>query len=254
MGIIAVFYGADHKCGTSMLAQSAAEYAAEKNKDMNVLLIHTESGCGELYCPSVSESLESIRPYLAEKLIDSRALIEKSRYKDNLFIIGGPVKPGSSALYQPDMAQYLLDSLSASFDIVICDAGAEFEHAMSLGALFSADKIFVVTTQHEHAVRRYEWTKALFKKLGINPSAVIVNCYSSFGINTPEMISERAEISEDRLLFVRKSENGQRAEEDNRTILSLRDVRFTKDIAKICERILTADSGSDAKLRGTEEE
>lgn len=238
MGLITAFYGADHKCGTSMIAQSVAEYIAENNKNQNVLLVHTESGTGDLYSPSVQESLESIRPYLAEKLIDTRSVTEKSRYKDNLYIINGPSKPGTSGLYHPDMAQYLFESLSESFDFVICDTGSEFEHGMCIGALFGADKVYVVTTQQEYAVRRYEWTRSFFEKVAIRPSAVIVNYYSGYGLNTRKMISDRAGVAMDRIFCVRRSEYGQRAEEDNKTILSLRDRRFAKDIAIVAEDIL----------------
>jgi len=239
MGVVISFYGSDHKCGTSMIAQCFAEYTASKYKDTDVLLVHTESGDGEAYSPCVNESLETIRPYLAEKLIDCSSLMEKSRYKDNLFIIGGVAKPGTSSQYHPDMAQYLLASLASQFDYVICDTGSEIEQVMALGTLFCSDYIFVVTTQDEYSIRRYEWVSPLFQKLGIKPSGMIVNKYTKDEVNDTEIIAMRSGIEANALLLIRNAKNGKKAEQESKSLLMYKDNRFSRDFINAAESILT---------------
>lgn len=238
MGLIISFYGADHKCGTSMISQCFAEYTASNNPNKNVLLIHAENGDGSEYSPSVNESLESIRPYLAEKLIDCNSVMEKSRYKDNLFIIGGAAKPGTSNLYHPDMAQYLFASLSENFDYVICDTGSEIEHAMTLGALFSADYVYVVTTQDEYCIRRFEWVKPVLDKINIRLSGVIINKFDENEINNEDLVAMRTGMPEDRILCVRCSKNGKRAHEEHKTLLMYKDARFIRNFNKLAEAVL----------------
>ena len=238
MGVVIAFYGADHKCGTSMLVQCFAEYTAQKYKDCNVMLIHTENGECEEYSPNVKESLESIRPYLAEKLIDTSSVMEKSRYKDNLFIIGGASRPGSSNLYHPDMAQYLVAVLSENFDFVICDSGSEIEHAMTLGSLYSADYVYVVTTQDEYCIRRFEWIKPLLEKVNIRLSGVIINKYEEYEVNNVEITALRTGIDEKNVICIRSSKLGRKACQENKTLLAYKDPKFMKDFGKAAELIL----------------
>ena len=51
MSIAAAFLGCDHRVGTSMLCQSAAEYIAEKYPEKNVLIFHAEGSMGTEYSP-----------------------------------------------------------------------------------------------------------------------------------------------------------------------------------------------------------
>ena len=238
MGRIITFYGADHKCGTSMMAQCFAEYAASKFKEYNVLLVHAENGDGELYSPCVHESLETIRPYLAEKLIDCNSIMEKSRYKDNLFIIGGASKPGTANLYHPDMAQYLFSALAGSFDLIVCDSGSEIEHGMSLGAMFGADLMYVILTQEEYCIRRFEWVKALFDKINIKPAGAVINCFSADAVNSKDLIAMRMGIDESCIFCIRESKRGKDAAQDGKSLLAYKDAKFRKDFLSAAENIL----------------
>ena len=238
MGRVIAFYGADHKCGTSMIAQCFAEYAASEYKDFNILLVHAENGDGELYSPCVHESLESIRPYLAEKLIDSKSIMEKSRYKDNLFIIGGASKPGTSNLYHPDMAQYLLSALAGSFDLIICDSGSEIEHGMSLGAMFGADLLFVVLTQDEYCIRRFEWIKSLLEKINLKPAGAVINRFSPDEVNSKELIAMRMDIAEENVFCIRESKCGKNASQDGKSLMAYKDAKFRKDFVSAAKSIL----------------
>jgi len=235
---IFTFHGADHKCGCSMLSQCVAERIAQKCADMNVLLVHAEQSEGTGYSPRVRESLERIRPYLAERLLDISDIVERSGYRDNLSIIAGTDRPGSSESFHPDMAEFFLGSVSESFDVVICDSGANMEHGLSLGALFASDSIFMVFTQSESAFKHYEWLMPLYEKLGLNIQGYVLNRFQSQSAYTRDYVKKRLKAGRDQLFTVRESSFGQLAEIDEKSLISYKDQGILRDIDMIVNSIL----------------
>ena len=236
---IFTFHGADHKCGCSMLSQCVAEHIAGTRSDLNVLLVHAEESRGAGYSPKVRESMERIRPYLADHLLDVRDVVKKSGYKGNLSIIAGTDKPGSSEAFHPDMAEFFMGRMAQSFDIIICDSGANLEHGLSLGALFASDAIFMVFDQTESAFRRYEWLRPLYEKLSLNIEGFVINKFTEDSAYTREYARKRLKTGRDRLLTVHGSQFGALAEIDERSLLSYRDDSFRKDIRTLSEEILS---------------
>ena len=232
------FLGSDHKCGTSMIAQSVAEAVAIKKPTSRILLIHTEKDESGIFTPNVSESLETIHPYLAERLIDMAEIADKSRYKDNLYVIGGSCNPSTSAGFMPEMSEYLLCASSAIFDIIICDTGCDIENGMCIGALFSSNEIYLVCSPSEAAVRRQESKMSLYKKINLPLRGIVLNKYSRSSINSSKMICERLGFKENELFIVSQSANGDKAEQEERSIYSMRDIKFKREIDKIADDLI----------------
>lgn len=232
------FLGGDHKCGTSMISQSVAESVASRLKDLKVLLIHAEKDENNIFSPNVGESLENIRPYLTERLIDMGEIASKSRYKDNLYIIGGNSKPGSSGSFSPSMSEYLLSAASAIFDIVICDSGADVENGMSIGSLFSANNIYLVSTSSEATLKKEEFAMSFYRKLNLPISKIIINKYSKRKVNSVELICERLGFVKDDMFVISQSENGDRAEQEERSIYSMKDYKFKREIDKVADDLV----------------
>ena len=232
------FHGADHKCGCSMISQCVAEKIAKKRPDLSVLLVHAEeSGCAG-YSPRVGESMERIRPYLAERMLDVCDIVKKSEYKDNLYIISGTDRPGSSESFHPDMAEFFLKTISQSFDIVICDSGANMEHGLSLGAMFSSDLIYIVLIQSESAFKRYEWLMPLYGKLALNLGGYVLNKFTRQSAYTKDYVRRRLRTQRDRVFTVRSSDYGDLAEIDEKSLLSYKDTGFAKDVDALADDIL----------------
>lgn len=240
------FHGADHKCGCSMLSQCVAERLAYTNKDKSVLLVHAEQSEGSVYSPKVGESMERIRPYLADRLLDIGDVVERSAYRDNLSIISGTDKPGSSESFHPDMAQFFLSRVADSFDIVICDSGANMEHGLSLGALFASDSIFMVFSQTECAFRHYEWLKPLYEKLGLNITGYVLNRFIYQSAYTKDYTRKRLGIDRDSLFCVRESSYGTLAEIDEKSLLSYKEPGFFKDIDALVKAVVDQASMDSA--------
>lgn len=236
------FFGADHKCGTGMISQCVAERIAAVMPDLKILLLHANGRSGSDYSPTVSESMDNIRPYLADRLVDSREILEKSRWKDNLFVIAGTEEIGSFASFNPDMTSYMLESLRKDADLILCDSGCEIEHGLSLGSLLSSDHVYMVMTQNESALRRYEWQKNLFEKLGIFPGRFIINKFDKGSPYNVRYIGERLALYADQIMTVRLSEYGMRAEYDERSLVNYPGSGFKRDIDAIACKVLE-DSG-----------
>lgn len=245
MAYVVSFHGCDHKCGVSTISQSVAEKAASALSDKRVLLIHTEQGPGNDYSPMIGESLENIRPYLAENLVNTDELIDKCKYKNNLYILGGASKPGSSGLYHPDMAEYLIQKVSKVFDFVICDTGSEIEHGMCLGALCSSEAVYQITTQSEIAIKRFEWQASLYDKLRLKIAKLIINKYNGKEINSKDIIAARLGFKNEDIVCVKRSSYGERAEDEGKSILSFRERAFSKSIDELFSDIVKRSETSD---------
>jgi len=236
MSEIVCFHGADHKCGVSMVTQSVAERLATAMPDKKILLVYARTGSCE-YAADVRESIDTIRPYLAGKLVDPGEIMARAKWKKNLYIIGGPEGEYLSEDLHPDTARYLLDTLRAKADIILCDCGCEPQSGLSLGALLSADYVYYVTTQSETALRRLSWLMPLYQKLGMKKTLLIVNRYERNEAANVAYISERTGFEGDRIITVRNSEAGRKAETEYRSLATYSDSGLRRDMDAIAVRI-----------------
>lgn len=231
------FYSSDHRTGTSMLAQCAAERLAERERSMKVLLVQSRGSGGPDYSPQIRESVSRLKPYLAERLINTDEIRRKAVWRDNLSVIGGPDDPcGASDIY-PEMGEYLLRSLAPFYDAVICDGGADIEEGLALGSLFASDSMYMVLAQNENCLRRYEWLLPVYRQLGLVAQRFIINAFSPASPYTESYICDRLSLERDQIIKVRASEFGQTAETDARSLISYRDRNFTRDIDDLVTEI-----------------
>lgn len=238
MNNIISFFGGDHKCGTGMLSQCVAERIAAVMPRLKLLLIHTNGRLSAEYSPTVNESMDSIRPYLSDRLLDPDETFEKSRWKDNLHIISGARELGSGTIYDPEMTRYFLSVLRTRFDLILCDSGAEIEHGLSLGSLLSSDYLYLVITQSECAIRNYEFQAGILHKLQISANYFVINKFDKNNPYNNRYIQERLNMDSEKVLTVRLSEYGTRAEYDERSLVNYPGTGFRKDIDAIALRIL----------------
>lgn len=238
MTSIVSFFGADHKCGTGMISQCIAERIAYVAPNLKILLIHCNGRDGTDYSPTANESMDNIRPYMADQLIDGTEIFAKSHWKDNLHVIAGAKELGSASMYNPEMAGLMLKKLQNEFDLIICDSGSEIEHGLSLGSLISATSLYIVLTQSECAIRHYEWQKKLLDKLQIRANAYIINKFEKSSPYNVRYIKDRLMFESNEVFAVRLSEYGVRAEYDERSLVNYPGSGFKKDIDSIAVKIL----------------
>ena len=231
------FYSSDHRTGTSMLAQCAAERLAERDRSKKVLLVQSRGCGGSDYSPQLRESVGRLKPYLAERLINAEEIKRKAVWRDNLSVIGGPDDPcGASDIY-PEMGEYLLRTLAPYYDVVICDGGADIEEGLALGSLFASDSIYMVLAQSENCLRRYEWLLPVYRQLSLVAERFVINSFSPASPYTEGYICDRLGIPKTAVRKVRCSDFGQTAETDARSLVSYRDKGFLKDIDELVTEI-----------------
>ncbi|MBR5731298.1 MAG: hypothetical protein IKX89_05075 [Firmicutes bacterium] len=249
MAKIITFHGADHRCGCSMLAQCAAEKIAKSLPGCNILLVHAEQSAGPVYAPGAGESMERLRPYLSEKLINVKEIIQRSFYKDDLYVIAGTNVPGSSESFHPDLSEWFMKSIAQSFDLVICDSGANIEHGLSLGALFASDSIYIVLDQSENTFRRYEWLSTLYDRLALNIRGFVLNRCTKGSPFSKAYAAKRLGAERSSVFTVSESAYGSLAEIDERSLLAYRDDRFSEDVGTLAAAVLR-DAGLDRETYG----
>lgn len=150
---IHVFYGADSKVGTTIIAQMNAEMIAEHtDQSVGLLLlgnnpVHYFENNGEVV------GLDAVKMKLFNGLLTKEDLLKASlkNKKKNLTVIPGPATVQDKRYYQPEHAEKLLTLASKCFDVLIVDAGSDIERGLCIGAVRMAKSKFLVTTQQQNA-------------------------------------------------------------------------------------------------------
>lgn len=238
MGSVFTFMGADHRCGTSMISLCAAEHISKQKADWNILLIHSEAKSGDEYTPRLSANMELISPYISEELIDADEIKAKSKYKNNLYIIGGANDPLSSSKYNPDKFSIFLESCSENFDLIICDAGSEIEHGLAVGAIVSAKRMYVVAAQRESAFKRIEWYEGVLNQLRSGYDYCVINNYKTDSAYSLQYCANRLGIEMEKILRVGSSPYGDIAEIQEKSLLGFKSTSFKRDIDRLTQNIL----------------
>lgn len=239
MGKIISFFGADYKVGTTQISQCCAEYIAQANPELEVLYISGDGGHGSDYFESVGETIDNIRPFLVESLIDIEELKRKAKFEDNLYVLGGKNTPKTSDYFTPEMIELLLSFAKEKFDLIIIDAGSRIEEGISLGSLFSSDQIYLVLNQTESSLRNYEWHSELYHQLGLEFSKFLINKFEKDSAFEIDYISERLLLDKLCISTIKKHKYGLDAELFYTSLIHVKPNKsFTKDICKISQGIL----------------
>ena len=239
MSSIHAFHGADGKTGTTMITQCVAEYIASNRKEVKVMAVSIHGRPGTEYVDRVTESIEGIKLYLDNRLLDIQRLMAACKKTDNLYILGGVESIEHVRSYHPEMAAYLLEKLRETFDLVLADTGNDIDNGLAFGALECIEDRYCIITQQESILKRYERLKSLYDRLGLTFSSHIVNKYSHRHPCDIRYIIERLVLEKSELLKVEASEYGWQAESEHRTLLSYRNDTFSSDIRSIANRILS---------------
>lgn len=239
MSKIYAFHGVDGKTGTTMITQSIAELIASNYKDIKIMMISMHGRPGTEYVDQVGESIEGVKLYLNNRLLDSRKLIEDCRRAHNFYMLGGVENIGQVRSYHPEMAAYLLESLESELDLILIDTGNEIDNGLAVGALEYIGEKYCIITQQESILKRYERVKPIYEQLGIDFSLYIVNKYTDQDICDLRYIAERLSLDQKKLMKVEASGYERQAEWDHRTLLTYKDETFCRDIHSIANWLLT---------------
>lgn len=232
------FHGIDHKVGTTMISQSVAETISSNQPNLKILFISMNGRESAEFARETPVSIDTVKCHIDNKMISGEDFLKTCTHKGNLYVMAGINNELDGRYYYPDMAKYLLEEVAPEFDIVIADCGNELDNGLAIGTLSVCEEIFLVVTQQESMIRRYEKNKAIIDGLGIGISFCIINKYYEQDPYDLAYISNRMEIDKEKLLKLDSADYSRQAEIDYKTLLEYKNETYLLDIIGITNYIL----------------
>jgi cellulose biosynthesis protein BcsQ len=232
------FHGVDHKVGVTMIAQSVAELIANERKDLKILLITLNGRKNAGYVKENIETIDNYRMQIDSKIIVSKDFLGSTKRYENLHMLAGLIKESDERYYFPDSAAYLLEAVEDQFDIIISDTGSEIDNGLAVGGLLLSNSNYLILTQLESSLRRFEEQADRFLKIDISFEKHIINKFEEKDPYTLQYIEKRLNLDKSELLKVKNVDYGKQAEMEYRSLIEFRDDKYKFDIGIIANQIL----------------
>lgn len=238
MNSLTVFHGVDHKVGTTMISQSVAELIAECRPELKVLWISLQGREGTEYIQEVGESIEGLKLYLDSKVFTADEVLQKCGTGKNLYLLGGVSAITEERYYFPHTASYLLTQVEQAFDVIIADSGNNVDNGLSVGALELGGQNFLVLTQQESMLKRYEKLRRFYRELHLRFDRYAVNKYRPDDPYDLDYIEKRLELDEEQIYKIQECSQARRAEMEYQTLIAYRNEKYLSDLRLIANEIL----------------
>jgi hypothetical protein len=233
MSYVYLFHGIDDKVGTTMLTLSVAEALADTYSDRKILYIALNGRSSLDYSRECGHNIDALKSRLESRILMASELDSVCGNIKNLFLLGGVENEDEERFFQPELAEFIIETAMKAFDVILVDSGNRLDNGLAFGALsFDAMRYFVLT-QTENCLARWEKRKAVYEKLRIHPNAFILNKYTDKDIYHIDYVKTRLNLDRD-FHRVRLSREGRRAEIEKKTLRYL-DAAFKKDINKFTD-------------------
>ncbi|HWQ78920.1 MAG TPA: hypothetical protein VN381_08885 [Anaerovoracaceae bacterium] len=232
------FHGADHKVGTTMVAQSVAEIISESNPGLKILLIAMNGRESAEFFREAPAGVDTLKFHIDNRMISGEDFLKSCTHRGNFYIMAGISNEAETRYYHPDAAKYLLEEIAPEFDLVIADSGNELDNGLAAGTLTVSGEVLFVTTQQESAVRRYERNRKLFDDLGVDISLFIINKYYQQDPYDVSYLAGRMEAGKGKFLKIDSAGYSRQAETDYRTLLEYKNEVYRQDVTAAANYIL----------------
>ena len=243
---IIAFHGADHKAGVTMIAQAIAEKIATE-QGVRVLFLVLNGRVNNQYFGSEIKSVDDFKLQLESKLLNPKDFARDCRYKGNLHVLGGPNNEIECRYYFPDEIIYLVETVKEEFDLILMDTGESLDCGLAIGGLQEAEKRYLVMTQEEVGIARYERQRSLYERMAISFDEIIINKFIEHDSYTKGYMAERIGVGKDKIFCVDMSNKGREAERERKSLFELKSESFLKGLEPIAKTILTCCGIAGAK-------
>lgn len=247
MNNLYVFHGADRKVGVTMLVQSIAEYIAGAAPEADILLLTLNGRQNIQYMREEAPPIDTYRNRLESGIAVAKEDLERASGFSNLYIISGIKKETEERFYRPETAESLIRDLRRDFRVIIADTGSDLDNGLAVGGLAAAGKTYLLLSQNEATIRRYEQFRGFYRELGIEFDAVIINKFLDRDPYGLSYLKKRLEIGREEIYKVDMADAGRRAEMEYRTLLDLKSGDYVRDIERIAIGIM-AEAGIAARI------
>lgn len=246
MNNIYAFHGADHKVGVTMTALSTAQHIASQRADRDVLFLVLSGKQNTEFIEQKTVSIEKFKNRLDSGLAIYKSDIGRSKDLKNLFLVSGISSELNERYYTPKTALDLIKDLAGQFSYIILDTGSRADNGLAIGGLACAVKKYLILSQNEAVLRRYERNKDLYENMKIQFDKRIINKYCNRDPYTAGYIGKRLNADLKTFATIGRSEAGRKAEREYKTLLQCKDSKYIRDIGKITEEIFP---GSEAEAK-----
>ncbi|MDD3169042.1 MAG: hypothetical protein PHC91_06215 [Eubacteriales bacterium] len=232
------FFGADHKVGTTMVAQSVAEAISTHHPNLKILLAAMNGRESNEYIREAPAGIDGLKIHIDNKMINGEDFLKTCTHKGNFYVMAGISNETEERYYHPEMAKYLMGEVAPEFDMVIADCGNELDNGLAVGTLSIAGESFFVAAQQETVIRRYEKNRKLIEDLGIGITAFLINKFYEQDPYGLTYIANRLEQEKDKLLKIESAGYSRQAEIDYKTLLDYKNEGYLQDILTVANVIL----------------
>lgn len=232
------FYGADSKVGTTMVAQSVAEFIAEST-ELKVLTIFLNGKCSNYYSNVVNPpTLDILKTKLfSEILSDTEVINNCVKVKENHYMLFGIAMFLERRQYEPKHIETLFKIIKSNFDCVIVDAGSYVELGCTLGAIHETNHRYLVTNTSLNTLNDYtELRQQVLNRLKVDSAKLVVNKYGDSEVYKGSELSTL--YCSEFLCSIPLIENAMECEYEKKTLLSLGDKEYNTAIEIIINDIL----------------
>ncbi len=241
------FHGIDHKVGTTMISQSLAEIISSNDPNLKILMISMNGRESTEYVKESPISIDAMKFHINNKMISGYDFLKTCTHKGNFYMMAGVSNELEARYYYPDMAKYLLEEIAPEFDLVIADCGNELDNGLAIGTLSISEEIFLVATQQESVIRRFEKNKRIMDNLGIGISSCIINKYYEQDPLGLSYLSNRMKIGKEKIWKLDAASYSRQAEIDYKTLLEYKNEAYIKGIITISNYILNKNGFIEIK-------
>lgn len=236
---VVVFFGADAKAGTTMVSLDVSK-KFEAGSRRKVLFISLSDNPAGMYLktPDLEQvAMDEIKIKVLNKMLAPEELVGACIKQGNLHILQGPKYIPDRRYYQPEHIEFLIEIGSQIADLIVIDAGSNIERGLTIGALKASKYRYLVTTQQEVPLKRYEVIENdILRVIQIKPQEfmLVINRYID-GISqySEERVAERYKMHL-AASIPDLANMGWQAEIDKQSLLSIAGEEYRFKIQQLC--------------------
>jgi len=221
-----------------MISQSTAELIASHFSNLKILFISTNGRESAEYVRETPMSIDAMKYHIDNKMIVGSDFLKECTHKGDFYMMSGISNELEERYYFPDTVSYFFEEIAPEFDIIIADCGSELDSGLAIGTLSVSEHIFLIATQQESSMKRFEKNKPFMDELGFKIEACIINKYYEQDPYGLSYLSNRLKIEKKNIWKVTSSEYYRQAEIDHKTLLGYKNDLYIQDISLIANYIL----------------
>lgn len=249
--MIVSFFGVDHKAGTTMITQSVADAIAHNDPSISVVRLSLHNRMGLDFFSHAAGVVDDLLISLENRCLNLDLFETVSCKSGSMRVLGGLRDISLSRKFGVEEVKYLLDFVKDTYDIVIIDAGADMDNALTTGALVCSDQMFYVGTQSESCLSQFFQISPIVKYCcPVEPSAVILNKFIMNEVYNLQYVSKRLNLPKEVFRMVIMAEDALKAERDHVSFFGRRNRQYDADILILSDMITSAKGVGPLKRNG----